>query len=93
MNETIHSDSQSAVIWPNSDVRAQVPDTSMLPGSEKPTPAAVGLLKNAVQGAHATIDRLAERATPAVRQLGDTYAAAEDKLHAKAGQLRETRDE
>jgi hypothetical protein len=38
----------------------------MLPDSEKAAPAAVGLLKQAVQGAHDTIDRLADSATPAV---------------------------
>jgi hypothetical protein len=93
MNETIHPDSASAVPWPTGDHRLQVSDTSMLPGSEKAPPAAVGLLKNAVQGAHDTIDRLADSAAPAVRQLGESVAAAGETLHAKADQLRETRDE
>ena len=93
MNETIHPDSTSNVPWSNGDHRVRVPNTSMLPGSEKAPPATVGLLRNAVHGAHETIDRLAESAAPAVRELGDRVSAAEDALHAKTDQLRETRDE
>lgn len=93
MNETIHADSTSGVPWPTSDPRVQVPDTSMLPGSEKAPPAVIGLLKHAVQGAHDTIDHLADSAAPAVRQLGDSVSAAGETLHAKTEQLREARDE
>ena len=93
MNETIHPDSTSNVPWSNGDHPVRVPNTSMLPGSEKAPPATVGLLRNAVHGAHETIDRLAESAAPAVRELGDRVSAAEDALHAKTDQLRETRDE
>ena len=64
----------------------------MLPGSELPPPAAVGMLKHATQGAHDTIDRLAESATPAVRKLGDSVSAAADTLQLKTSQLRHTRD-
>lgn len=64
-----------------------------VPGSDKTQPAAAsGLLRNVVQGAHSTIDRLADGAAPAVRQLGETVAAAEQALHAKTDQLRQTRD-
>lgn len=93
MNVTSHPDSTSDHPWPSGNPLVQTPETSMLPGSEKTPPAAVGLLKNAVQGAHETIDRLAESAAPAVRQLGDTGAAAGEGLHAKTDQLREKRDE
>jgi len=95
MNETIHThtDSASAVPWPTGDNRVRASDPSMLPGSEKAAPAAVGLLKDAVQGAHNTIDRFADSAAPAVRQLGESVAAAGETLHAKTDQLRETRDE
>lgn len=93
MNDIIHPDSKSDVPWPNSDSRMRVPDTSMLPGSEKAPPAAVWLLNSAAQGTHAAIDRLVDRAAPAVRQLGDSVSAAEDALHVKADQLLETRDE
>lgn len=68
-------------------------DTSMLPDSEKDAPTAVGLMKQAVQGAHATIDRLADGAAPAVQQLSESVSATESALNAKADELRETRDE
>jgi len=94
MNETIHPESASAVPWPTTgDQRMRLPDASMLPVSEKAPPAAVGLLKNAVQGAHDTIDRLADSAAPAVRQLGESVAAAGETLQAETDQFRETRDE
>jgi ElaB/YqjD/DUF883 family membrane-anchored ribosome-binding protein len=93
MNETIHQDNASDNPWSAADHRVRVPNTSMLPGSEKAPPATVGLLRNAVQGAHETIDRLAESAAPAVRKLGESFSAAEDTLHAKSDQLRDTRDE
>ncbi len=93
MNETIHTDSATAAPSPNGDNRVRVSDASMLPGGEKTAPAAIGLLKNAVQGAHNTIDRFADSATPAVRQLGESVAAAGETLHAKTDQLRVTRDE
>lgn len=93
MNDITQPDSPSDRPWPAGTPLVRVPDTSMLPGSEKAPPAAVGLLKNAVQGAHETIDRLADSAAPAVRQLGDSVAAAGETLHAKTDQLREQRDE
>ncbi len=93
MNETTYPNTSSDVPWPNGDNRVRVPDTSMLPGSEKAPPAAVGALKSAVQGAHDTLDRLADSATPAVRKLGESVCAAGEALHAKSDQLRETRDE
>jgi hypothetical protein len=94
MNETIHTDSATAAPWPaTGNQRVRVSDSSLLPGSDKAQPAAVGLLKNAVQGAHDTIDRFADSATPAVRQLGESVAAAGESLHAKTDQLRERRDE
>jgi hypothetical protein len=92
MNEILPTDNLSDVPWPTSDERGRVPDTSMLPGSEKAPTASVGLLKNAVQGAHDTIDRLADGAAPAVRQLGDSVAAAADALNLQSDQLREMRD-
>lgn len=93
MNEINDPTIEAGGAWRHSDRELPVPDTSMLPGSEKPAPAAVGLLKHAVRGAHDTIDRLADSAEPAVRQFGERVAAAEDSLHATADQLRETRDE
>ena len=93
MNETINQGSASDTPWSAHDHAVRVPNTSMLPGSEKAPPATVGLLRNAVQGAHATIDRLAESAAPVVRHLGESVAAAAETLDAKTGQLRNTRDE
>ena len=91
MNEVIHPETTTAVPWPTSDHRVRASDPSMLPGSDKAAPAA--LLRNAVQGAHDTIDRFADSAAPAARQLGERVAAAGETLHAKTEQLRETRDE
>lgn len=86
MNETIHPDRPSDVASPSSDPRVRMPDTSMLPGSEKAAPAAVGLLNTAIQGAHHTIERLADSAAPAVRQLGESVSADGEALHAKTDQ-------
>ncbi len=93
MNETIRPDGASDVPWLTSDRRVRVPDTSMLPGSEKAAPAVVGMLNHAVQGAHDTIDRIADGAAPAARQIGERVSAAGDALQAKTGQLRDARDE
>lgn len=93
MNETIHTERAPEVPWPTSGHRALVPDTSMLPGNEKPASATVDLLNHAVQGAHETIDRLAGSAAPVARQLGERVCAARDAVSAKSHQLRDTRDE
>lgn len=92
MSQTIQHDSGSDVPWPTSDARIRVPDTSMLPHSERGGPAGVGLLKHAVQGAHETIDRIAERAAPAVRHLGESVEACEVALHARTNLWRDMRD-
>ena len=93
MNETIHPNIASNAPWLTSDQRVQMPDATVLPDSEKAAPQAQGLLNNAVQGAHNTIDRIAESAVPAAHQLDESVAAAAEALHAKTDQLRETRDE
>jgi ElaB/YqjD/DUF883 family membrane-anchored ribosome-binding protein len=93
MNDTIHPGSLSDVPWPTGNHRVRVPNTSMLPGSEKATTSVVGLLNNTVQGAHNTIDRLADSAAPAAQQLGAQVSAAADAMHAKTDRLRDTRDE
>lgn len=49
MAETIRPDGTSTVPWLTSDPRMPVPDTSMLPDSERAPSTARGLLKNAVQ--------------------------------------------
>ena len=93
MNETIQPNIASNAPWLTSDQRVQMPDATVLPDSEKAAPAEPGLLNDVVQGAHNTIDRIAESAAPAARQLGDSVAAATEALHAKTDQLRETRDD
>ena len=93
MNETNPPASTSDPSWPDDDHRLRVPDTSMLPGSEKAPSPAVNLLKQAVRGAHDSIDRLAETVTPAVRRLGESVSAAEAALQARSVQLRDTGDE
>ena len=92
MIETSSTGNLSETRWPTGDHRARLPDAGILPFSEATPPAAVGLLKNAVQGAHHTLDRLADRAAPAVRKLGERVSAANATLHAKRDQWRETGD-
>jgi ElaB/YqjD/DUF883 family membrane-anchored ribosome-binding protein len=92
MNPTPYPEIAPDVPWFSGGTRAQVPDTSMLPGSKSAPPPAVGMLKHAVQGAHATIDRLADKAEPVVQQLGINVEAATQAIHAKTHQLRDTRD-
>jgi hypothetical protein len=65
----------------------------MLPASEKSAPAVVDILNSAVQGAHDTIDHIADSVAPAAQQLGERVSAAGDAMHAKTDQLRGTRDE
>ena len=92
MNETSSTDNLSDGRWPTGDLRARLPDAPILPFSETTPPAAVGLLKNVVQGAHHSLDRLADRAAPAVRKLSESVSAANAALHAKRDQWRETGD-
>jgi len=93
MNETNLPDSATVVPWPTEDLRMRLPEEPMLLDGEKAATAAVGMIKQAAQGAHTTIDRLANSATPAVKQLGERVSAVEEALRAKAAQLRETGDE
>ena len=93
MNETSISSNPADVPWPNSEERARVPDTSMLAGIEHAPVAAAGRLNDAVGGAHATIDRLADGVAPAVQRIAEGAAAAEEALQAKADDLSALRDE
>jgi len=70
-----------------------VPDTSMLPGSEKAPTAAVNLLNHAVQKAHDAVDHMADRAAPMARQVGEHASAASDVVQAKTAQWGAARDE
>lgn len=66
--------------------RMPVPNTSLLPGSEKLPHAAVGLLRQAVRGAHHSIDRLADGVAPTVGQLGERAAAVQQTWRHRATQ-------
>ena len=70
-----------------------VPDTSMLPPVDEAALVGDDMLKRVVQGAHASIDRLAEGVAPTVRQLEGSVSRAENALRAGTDQIRETRDE
>jgi ElaB/YqjD/DUF883 family membrane-anchored ribosome-binding protein len=65
---TIPNDRTADVPWPTSSQRMPAPDHSALPDNESTSPGATGMLKTAVQGAHDTLDRLADRAAPAVQR-------------------------
>ena len=85
-------DTSSEVPWPTSGRPVPVPDTSMLPGSEKGPPAAVKLLNRAVQAAHDTIDQLADHATPVAKRLGEEVTSAGDMLREETAQIRKQGD-
>ena len=93
MNELNRPDHALDSPWLQGDPLMQEPDTQLLPDAEAAEPVAVDLLNHAVQGAHNTLDRLADSAAPVVQQLSESVTAAEDSLHAKTDQYRETRDE
>lgn len=60
------------------------------PSGEGSAPA---MLQGVAEGAHKTIDRLAEQATPHVQRLQEAMGGATDMLDERADQLRETADE
>lgn len=91
MTDTSQSDSSSDAASSAVDDRHLVPNTSMLPGTEKSRGAAVGILKHAVQGAHASIDRLADRAEPVLQKLEDGVSASRESLYARTDQFRDIR--
>jgi ElaB/YqjD/DUF883 family membrane-anchored ribosome-binding protein len=51
------------------------------------------MVQNITQGAHQTIDRLAEQMTPHVERLRDQVATATEALDERADQIREMTDE
>ena len=76
--------------WADAVESMHVADTSLLPPAEQATVAADKMVQKVAQAAHATIDRLADQAAPAVRQLATSASNAEVVLQAKADQLRQT---
>lgn len=96
MNELLPPDGVSTVPWSTGDRHDRHDRLSDAPpanAGETPDPAAVNLLNRAAQGAHHTIDRLADRAQPAAQRLDAGVSAAGVKLHAGAERVRQTRDE
>lgn len=89
MNDTTRSDGAFDASWPRDLHRTAASGLAPIPEGETAAPA-VGLLKSAVQGAHDTLDRIADRAEPAVRQLGDSVAGAGHALRAKTARWRES---
>lgn len=65
------------------------PDSASLAGHSTATPPAVDLMQRAVQGAHHSIDRLADAAAPTVQRWGESVESAEAALQQKADALRE----
>jgi ElaB/YqjD/DUF883 family membrane-anchored ribosome-binding protein len=55
--------------------------------------ASPDVLNRVVQGAHQTIDKLAERAAPHVQRLQEGVHTASDRLHTGADDLRVMRDD
>lgn len=51
------------------------------------------VMSRVVQGAHATIDRVADSAAPHVQRLQQGMASASDSLHERSGQAREMGEE
>jgi ElaB/YqjD/DUF883 family membrane-anchored ribosome-binding protein len=92
MNETLHPAPASTAPWPNGDHAAHGADSATWNG-EDTLPSGNRLLNQAAQGAHDTIDRVADRVKPIARQLGEQVSAAEDDLQARSTQLRKTKDE
>jgi len=90
MNVPLDPSTEADGAWPVSGRRTPVPDTSMLPGTGQAPPAAVETLKRMVQGAHDAVDNFADRATPKVRQLSDSFDAAGASLRARVDGLRGT---
>ena len=62
------------------------------PQDEAPS-ATAEMMTRVVKGAHETIDRMAERATPPLEQLEHGLAQTSESLHGKAEQWRATGDE
>ena len=75
---------------PRKEVSASPPTTT----TATPTgPAHSESFDRVVQGAHHTIDRLAETAAPHVQRLQDSVSAAGETLQSRAHQVREVGDE
>lgn len=93
------SDPQTSSPFPTSSgLGSASPGAGSTPGTD--TGSAVGgaaasneLMNKVVQGAHQTIDKLAEKAGPTVQRLADSVQGANQSLHQRADHVRELGDE
>ncbi len=69
------------------------PASDNVNGTDTTGRAAKKVLNNVVEGAHKTIDRLAETAVPHVQRLQEGVASASGALNAGVGKAREVGDE
>jgi ElaB/YqjD/DUF883 family membrane-anchored ribosome-binding protein len=69
-----------------------VSGTPLTPQTEHPS-ATAAMMTRVVKGAHETIDRMAEHATPPLEQLEQGLAQTGEALHGKAEQWRTAGDE
>lgn len=72
----------------NSAAAAEDPAFAAGEGSRRPE-----VIERVAQGAHRTIDQLADRAAPPVQRLQASMAGTSEKLHMRSGQWRETGEE
>ncbi|MCK7497745.1 MAG: hypothetical protein MZW92_48515 [Comamonadaceae bacterium] len=72
---------------------AEMPDVTTARTGDGLQPNGDELLQRVVQGAHQTIDRLAERAAPHVHKLQSGVSGANEMLHTKTDEWREKGDE
>ena len=76
-----------------SPLPGSTPMSSSVPSSSASSSAKPELLDRVVQGAHDTVDKLADKARPQVQRLQESAVSASDSLHARADQARELGDE
>jgi ElaB/YqjD/DUF883 family membrane-anchored ribosome-binding protein len=62
-------------------------------GATPTTQRSTDMLNRVVQGAHQTIDRLAESAAPQLERLEQGWNSTSETLHSRADQARELSDE
>lgn len=79
--------------FPSSYGANAAPDSSNSTSPAGASHSGQDLLGRVVQGAHNTIDRLAETAEPHVQRIQEEVSSATDAVQSRASQLRETGDE
>jgi len=94
----------SSTSFPTSPGAGAIDDHSKTVGNADPSKLSVegkysgehqqgDVMSRVVQGAHATIDRVADSAAPHVQRLQQGMASASDSLHERSGQAREMGEE